>query len=198
MDDQTEGHPIPRPGDRSGGRKRIRLILAEAKNYIVFCIILFIVGAGVGYAAPSSFTDLLGSIQSLADRLAISSPPAVILLLFLQNATSAFVAIWLGLILGLVPLAGAVANGIILGAVLAIAGGPMAFLALIPHGMFELPAIFIAWGLGLWRGMWLFQEEKKKAYKERARKAYYVYFTLVLPLLAIAAVIEGLGIVLAR
>lgn len=178
---------------------RIRLILAEAKSYIVFCILLFVAGAVVGYAFPFAFTSLLGSIQSLAGRLAVSSPPAVILLIFLQNASSAFIAIWLGLILGLMPVFGALANGIIVGTVLAISGGGFtAFLTLVPHGMFELPAVFIAWGLGLWRGMWIFQEEKKKTYKERARKAYFVFFTVVLPLLAVAAVIEGLGIVLAR
>jgi stage II sporulation protein M len=175
------------------------LILSEARNHILFSIILFVSGAVVGYLAPDRFIGLLGSLQDLAGHLAESSTPAVILTLFLQNGSSAFVAIWLGLIVGLVPLFGTVTNGLILGAVLALTdGGLTAVLGLIPHGIFELPAIFIAWGLGLWRGMWPFQKERKKAYKERARKAYYVFFTLVLPLLAIAAMIEGIGIALIR
>ena len=176
-----------------------RLILSEARRYIYFTIILFVGGAVVGYAFPSRFAGLLGTIQGLAARLVESSTPAVILTLFLQNASSAFIATWLGLIFGLVPLFGALVNGIILGAVLALTGGGlMALLSLIPHGIFELPAIFISWGLGLWRGMWPFQGEKKKSYQERARKAYYVFFTLVLPLLALAAIIEGVAIGLLR
>jgi stage II sporulation protein M len=176
-----------------------RLILLEARRYIYFTMILFAGGAVVGYAFPSRFAMLLGTIHGLATRLAESSTPVVILTLFLQNATSALVAIWLGLIFGLVPLFGALANGIILGVVLALTGGGiMTLVSLVPHGIFELPAIFISWGLGLWRGMWPFESEKKKSYQERARKAYYVYFTLVLPLLAIAAVIEGVAIGLLR
>jgi uncharacterized membrane protein SpoIIM required for sporulation len=79
-------------------------------------------------------------------------------------------------------------NGIIiLVAVLVISGGP--------HGMFELPAIFIVWGSC--RACGCFRKKRKRRTRN-GRKAYRVYFTLVLPLLVIAAVIKGMGIVLYR
>ncbi|MEW6213944.1 MAG: stage II sporulation protein M [Nitrospirota bacterium] len=57
---------------------------------------------------------------------------------------------------------------------------------LIPHGIFELPAIFVAWGLGIWRGVWMFRKDKDQTFKERANKAYRVFFAFILPLLIIA------------
>lgn len=179
--------------------RRDRQIISEARRYIFVCVAVFACGAVAGYGFPSRFAGLVEGIYSLAGQLSVSSAPVVILTLFLQNSSSALVAVWLGAALGLVPIFGALANGIILGAVLTATGsGLKAFISLLPHGVFELPAIFIAWGLGLWRGMWVFEPERKRAYKERGRKAWYVFFTLVLPLLAVAAVIEGMGIVLMR
>jgi stage II sporulation protein M len=63
---------------------------------------------------------------------------------------------------------------------------------LLPHGIFELPAIFISLGLGVKLGMFVFEKDKKKAFIERLRKSFFVFLTIVLPLLVIAAIIEGL------
>lgn len=182
-----------------GAIQQNRAILSEARAYIFLSLFLFLAGAVIGFYWPARFEGLLAAIEQLATRLQESSTPGIIATIFLQNASSAFLAIWLGLILGLLPLVGAVTNGILLGMILAVTGGGLpAVLSLIPHGIFELPAIFIAWGVGIWRGMWLFQPERKTAYKDRARKAYFIFLTLILPLLIIAAVIEGLGIAFLR
>jgi stage II sporulation protein M len=174
---------------------RNRAILSEVKFCIYFGIILFLSGAVIGYLRPGFFMGLLGALHGMAERLRESSAPAIIITIFIQNSFAAFLAIWLGLIVGIVPFIGAVTNGILLGVVLAMVGNGMTMLiGLLPHGIFELPAIFIAWGLGFWRGMWPFHENRKAVYRDRTRKAHFVFFTLIVPLLLIAAVIEGLAI----
>jgi stage II sporulation protein M len=172
-----------------------RAILSEAKNYIFLSIFLFLNGAMIGYFWPERFEVLLATLHGMAEQLRDRSAPVIILSILAQNASSAFLAIWLGIIAGIVPLIGAVANGILLGVVVALLGNGLGIvLGVLPHGIFELPAIFIAWGLGLWRSTWPLQENRKQVYRDRARKSYYVFFTVVLPLLIIAAIIEGLAI----
>jgi stage II sporulation protein M len=172
-----------------------RAILSEAKWFIYFAIFLFLAGAVVGYSWPTRFEVLLASLHGMAEQLRGKSAPMLIIAIFIQNGFSALLAVWLGIILGIVPMIGAITNGILLGVVLAVFGNGLGIVTgLLPHGIFELPAIFIAWGLGMWRGMWLISPNRKEIYKDRARKSYYVFFRIVLPLLAIAAIIEGLAI----
>ena len=57
--------------------------------------------------------------------------------------------------------------------------------------MFEWPAMFIAWGIGLWKGLGYRFTSGELTYSVRFRKVNIVYFTTVTPLLIVAAVIEG-------
>jgi uncharacterized membrane protein SpoIIM required for sporulation len=70
-------------------------------------------------------------------------------------------------------------------------GGFQLFLMILPHGIFELSAMFIAWGIGLWRARLMFSPNFKAESKESLKKTHRVYVTVVLPLLFIAALIEG-------
>lgn len=49
----------------------------------------------------------------------------------------------------------------------------------------------------MWRGLWVFRKDKQETYASRARKGYLAFYRLVIPLLIIAAVIEGGRIALA-
>ena len=174
-------------------------VLREARQFIYLSIGIFLAGVFIGMASPVGFERLLDPLMKLAEHLRGRSALIIILTIFIQNSASAFLAVWLGTIMGIVPFFGALINGILLGVVIvfAVQTDPMAILRLIPHGIFEIPAIFMSWGLGLWRGEWLFRRDKNQTYRERARKAYHVFFTFIIPLLIIAAVIEGLSIAFA-
>ncbi|MBW1984577.1 MAG: stage II sporulation protein M, partial [Deltaproteobacteria bacterium] len=65
------------------------------------------------------------------------------------------------------------------------------FLLLLPHGIFELSAMFIAWGIGIWRVKLLFVPNFEEAAKVSLKRIHKVYVIVILPLLLIAAVIEG-------
>jgi stage II sporulation protein M len=64
-------------------------------------------------------------------------------------------------------------------------------LNLLPHGIFELPAIFISFGMGLKFGTFLFYKEKMKKFAEFFSNSLRVFVFVILPLLVIAAIIEG-------
>ena len=61
---------------------------------------------------------------------------------------------------------------------------------LVPHGIFELPAILFSIGIGFKIGIDLFSR-KKGNLKYNLREALRFFIYIILPLLIIAAIIEG-------
>ena len=99
-----------------------------------------------------------------------------------------------GVLLGIFPIIAAIANGYLLGFVASISVGNVGFLVLwrlLPHGIFELPAIFISLGLGLKFGTFIFQKRKLESFKEFFWSSLRVFLLIVIPLLVIAGIIEG-------
>jgi len=92
-------------------------------------------------------------------------------------------------------------NGSILGYVMRITFenyGTAEFWRILPHGIFELPAIFISMALGLKTGMFVFSDNKMSELKCRTYNSMIVFLKMVLPLLIIAAIIEGTLITLLK
>lgn len=171
--------------------------LCEARAYIFFAVAVYAGGFLAGLVYPGRFEIFLDSFRTLAARFAGRSLPVLIAMIFFQNFLAAFIAMWAGALIGLVPLAAAATNGVLLGVVLSAAAHGnygLALLKLVPHGFFEMPAVFISWGLGIWRGAWLFRRRRDVAFRERAVRAYRAFFATVVPLLVVAAIIEGIGI----
>ena len=74
-----------------------------------------------------------------------------------------------GVIFGVFPILGAIGNGYLLGFVAVNAvkvDGVISLWRIFPHGIFELPAVFISLGLGLRLGSFIFQKKKAEAFKE--------------------------------
>ncbi|MDY6987569.1 MAG: stage II sporulation protein M [Thermodesulfobacteriota bacterium] len=170
--------------------------LSEARNFIYLATGIFFVGILTGTVCPERFGVVYETVaETLRYRFEDKGTLLTIALLFVQNATVAFASILLGLLLGLVPILSAAVNGIVVGVLFSVAARSSQLYALwqlLPHGVFELPAIFAAWGLGLWHGAWIFRRNKEETLGNRRRKAFLVLFLYILPLLIIAAIIEGL------
>jgi stage II sporulation protein M len=121
--------------------------------------------------------------------------------LFINNIKSAFLGMILGVILGIFPVVHAVVNGYVLGFVArkaVEADGILTLWRIFPHGIFELPAIFISLGLGLKISSFILQRRKLKSLRLYFLESLRAFLIIVLPLLAIAAIIEGSLIVLMR
>jgi uncharacterized membrane protein SpoIIM required for sporulation len=170
--------------------------LREALVFIFFAVIVFLTGIFIGLTYPQHFGGLLNSFNRLAEKLLSHDVSGLIFSIFVQNSLSAFLAILLGELMGLVPILSAIMNGLLVGAAVSSIGenNSIVLIHLIPHGIFELPAIFLAWGLGIWRGVRPLYKRSAHSYKELRGIAFRIYLNIILPLLLIAAIIEGLGI----
>jgi uncharacterized membrane protein SpoIIM required for sporulation len=70
----------------------------------------------------------------------------------------------------------------------------LVFLQLLPHGVFEIPALILAFALGVKLGSWPFKKNKMEHIRTNLRDSLFCYFRLILPMLVIAACIETIGV----
>lgn len=171
--------------------------LKESKNFIYIIIIIFFVFVLIGFfiPAPDFLTEqILKFIEELIGKTQGMSQWDLIKFIFLNNLQSSFYGVVFGVLLGIFPIVAAIANGYLLGFVSSITVENSGFLVLwrlLPHGIFELPAVFISLGLGLKFGTFVFQEKKLDSFKEYFLNSLKVFFLIVIPLLIIAGIIEG-------
>ncbi|MAG39720.1 hypothetical protein CMI41_02025 [Candidatus Pacearchaeota archaeon] len=164
-----------------------------SRKCIYFAIILFAAFTLIGFIFPIFFVEqiikMLGQLALEFEGLTVLQAA---LKIFFNNTLVSFLAIFLGLLIGLFPLMATIQNGYILGFVarfVVMGEGPWALWRILPHGIFELPAIFIAIGLGLKLGEKVLTRKKPVKFLVAALK---VFLLVIVPLLVIAAIIEGL------
>jgi len=168
--------------------------ISEGRNYILFAMLLFAAGIVFGHFYLSENKQFLEIFQNLLKTHKADHYIPFVLKIFIRNALVAYVSIRFGIFLGIFPVFSAVFNGLMVGwlsTFMEKLSGFQLFLLLLPHGIFELSAMFIAWGLGLWRVKLLFIPEYEEALKISLKKVHRVYVKIVLPLLFIAALVEG-------
>ena len=171
--------------------------IKESRNFIYSIIVVFFVFALVGFFAPASediTKIILEFIEKLLEQTKDMSQGELIGFIFVNNLQSSFFGLLFGTILGIFPVFAAIINGYVLGFVGAMsvdAEGIFILGRLLPHGIFELPAIFISLGLGLKLGSFIFQKEKRNSFKKYFWNSLRVFLFVVLPLLIMAAIIEG-------
>lgn len=170
--------------------------LKDTRKHIYWIIGIFVFFSLFGYIYSGELGFLDETLKELVEKIEGKGPWELVWFIFQNNVSSAFVAMILGALVGIMPVVSALMNGTLLGYVYAKASAVEGFgviVLLIPHGIFELPAIFVALGLGLRLGGFVFARgNKKEEFMQRLRGGLKVFFTIVLPLLIIAAIIEGL------
>lgn len=171
--------------------------LKKTKNYVWFSLILFFCIGIFGYLFPVFFEEqILKIISELIEKTEDLGGLQLIKFIFINNLKSGFFAMIFGIFLGIVPFIVAVMNGYVLGFVanktISIEG-ILVLWRLLPHGIFEIPAIMISIGLGLRLGLFLFISKNKnwKEFKKWVGDSLRVFVFIVVPLLVLAAIIEG-------
>lgn len=168
--------------------------IAEARNCIFIAIVLYCCAIFVGWAYADNLSFLEEQVKKLAVQFVGKNAITFIFKIFLHNLIATYVAMCFVILFGAVPTLIAVFNGLILGWIIATAPARTEaniWMMIIPHGIFEWPAMIIAWGMGLWRGGGYRFSATTGTWKERWETAHKVFFTVILPLLFIAAMIEG-------
>jgi stage II sporulation protein M len=173
--------------------------LRESRNYIYAIALIFVCGLFIGFAYSDSFKFLDDFLKQLVSQIKGLNLMDTILFIFRNNMTSAFFGLFLGVILGIFPIMNVISNGIILGYVMKgvwIDSGISNFWRIFPHGIFELPAVFISLALGLKLGMFVFSKNPGREFLSRLKNSFIIFVVVVLPLLLVAAIIEGILIFL--
>ena len=184
--------------------KRVESLIEEAFDYVgknrkyVYTIALIFVVAGIfGFVFADSFSFLDEVLRDILRKTQGLGTFELMIFIFKNNSFSALIGLFFGFALGVVPVVNALTNGVLIGYVLQKTYelvGIGEFWRLLPHGVFELPAIFIALGMGVHLGGFISVKKGRRAkeLKERLRKSLLVYLFVVIPLLVVAAIIEGL------
>ncbi|MCK4552839.1 stage II sporulation protein M [Candidatus Pacearchaeota archaeon] len=171
--------------------------IKESKNFIYSIIGVFFGFTLIGFFVPASeeiTKIILEFIEKLLEQTKDMSQLELIRFIFVNNLQSSFFGLIFGVALGIFPVLAAVANGYVLGFVGAISvetEGIFVLWRIFPHGIFELPAIFISLGLGLKLGSFIFRKEKGKFFRRCFWNSLRVFLFVVIPLLIIAAIIEA-------
>ena len=171
--------------------------IKECKSHILFVLILFLFAFLIAlYYQPPEVVELMKQfIEDLLQKTEGLNAWQMILFIFNNNLRSSFIVMVAGIFFGIFPVFTALANGYVLGFVaeksVAVEGLDV-LLRLFPHGIFELPAIILALALGVRLGTFWFAEEKKKEFIRRLENSLRVFIFIILPLLVIAAIIEGI------
>lgn len=172
--------------------------IRESRNFIYSALIIFFVFSIIGFFVPPPEIieqQILTFIQELLERTSGMGLSELTGFIFLNNIKSSFMGIILGFFLGLFPLFAIISNGYLLGFVSSVSVDVMGIFILwrlLPHGIFELSAIFISLGLGLKFGTFIFQKDKSESFRKYLWDSLRVFLFIVIPLLAIGAIIEGI------
>jgi len=178
----------------------VREYLYSIRFYILLVSVVFVGSIILGYIGFLSeiFNVPLEWIQQLSGTIEDSTeryPTWIIFLaffavLFLNNSFTCFLDIVLGPLIGIFPLFSAFINGGLLGW-FAKEQGLSIFLAIVPHGTFEIPAFLLSAAIGLRLGREVLKRKGDRDVKKELRNGLRVFLAVVLPLLFIAALIES-------
>jgi len=166
---------------------------------LIAATVIFAVAIVLGIAAPLDiFLGLWQELGDLLGPLETINPLLLFFIIFVNNAVKALVAIGLGILVGIPPVLFVGINGFILGAVVSwaksVQGLGYVVASIAPHGVIEIPMLLLATALGFMVGLeslkWL--RRRESMVKSQLLASLKLYVKVVLPGLAVAAVIEVL------
>jgi stage II sporulation protein M len=168
------------------------------KPYLLILTLIFSVAFLAWMLAPSSakegltnvFQDVVGNYRGL-------SGGKLFFTILLHNVMATIFVLISGVLVGIIPTFAIGSNGYVLGVVYRqaaeVAGYSKAALKVLPHGVFELPALLLAASYGLWLGVTVvrrMQGKESTLLRVHIEHAFRRYFAVVFPLLIVAAAIE--------
>jgi len=180
----------------------IRDYLRRIMPYFVLSVTIFAAGALLGVLVVRHNAEiadrLRASVIGFVGNFRGLSRPQLAAAIFLNNGLKSLGAMFLGVLLGVVPLLVLVVNGAALGALvfLSIPGRGLmpTLLAIVPHGVLELPAVWLATSIGLMLGRLAMKRLARKTeinLRDEMARAGRFFWAAIVPLLLCAALIEA-------
>jgi stage II sporulation protein M len=169
--------------------------IKDSRKYIFIITLIFLIFAVIGYftVLPLELENILKEkLKEILMKFEGLNLIQTIWTIFSNNIYVGFLSIVLGILFGIFPVVISLTNGFLIGYVANKAvsiEGILILWKLLPHGIFELPAIIISLGIGLKLGTTLIFNNKKL--RKESLESLFVFLLIVTPLLIIAALIEG-------
>jgi stage II sporulation protein M len=168
--------------------------------WIIIAILLFAIGIIVGLATPASITGLLSEELAALEEFGEVLAPftfSMFIFIFIKNAVALLVSFALSPILCLVPILALFVNGYLVALVSTMVMGERSLgfvlAGLLPHGIIELPALFIGEAAALSFGatvvVALLKKERRNLLLPSLKKNLK-YLWIALALFLPAAIIE--------
>jgi stage II sporulation protein M len=164
---------------------------------ILAFLLTTIAGAAVVIENPSTGKQFIQIVQDeVMGKVDAKDPVALAIFIFVNNLQACILLFLGGVTLGVLTLFIIASNGAIIGGIMELAReerGPLFVVAaILPHGIFEIPAFIISASLGFILGTAVLAEWHGEGDSAGTAKAHARLFLLVVvPLVAIAAFIEA-------
>jgi stage II sporulation protein M len=174
------------------------MIERTIRPYILVLTLIFAASFLAGTMVPPAirqqmtavFQVVVGNYQGLAGGMLFFN-------ILVQNVMATIFVVISGAIVGIIPTFAISSNGFGLGVLYRqaseVSGYSKAVVKILPYGVFEIPALLIAASYGLWLGVMAVRRLRGKEstlLRDHIEHAFRRYFTVVFPLLIIAAGIE--------
>lgn len=183
-------------------RETLSAYFKRLRPYFVGSVALFGAGALVGALLVNLHSGLANqlekSVMGFAGMFRGLSKLQLAGAIFLNNSVKSAMAIFLGTLLGILPVIFLLINGAALGAIVYVSLGSrgvwLSTMAILPHGIIELPAVLLATSIGLLLGGQVLKRLARRPLpplrNELASAARFL-FKVIVPMLLIAALIEA-------
>jgi len=170
------------------------------KLYILAVLLIFAAFFAIGYLAVMTVPDVgnmvVSNFKEEVSPLKELSPVGLMMGIFANNAFKCLIVIVLGLALGIAPLVFVLANGLILGIVIGVTLKSTSLLyvlvGVVPHGVIELPMVFVSAAIGLKLGVDMLRAllGKNVNVVDKLVESLMIYLVWIFPLLFLAAFVE--------
>lgn len=167
-------------------------LIKRYRGYVAIASLLFFSSLTVGliHAAidPSIPKEFLSELRPLAEALMNLDGWKLAVIIFVNNSVKVLGSIVLGIVFGIFPIFSLLANGYLIG-IIAQYHGPVVFLAgIVPHGIFEIPALLLGAGAGI--GLGWTAVKRRSELKADIDRSLKMFLKVVMPLLLMASLIE--------
>jgi stage II sporulation protein M len=168
--------------------------------YILAILLIFAAFFAIGYVAVMTVPDMgnmvVSNFKEEVSPLKELTPVGLMMGIFANNALKCLLVIVMGLALGIAPIVFILANGLILGIVIGVTMQSTSLLyvlvGVVPHGIIELPMVFVSAAIGLKLGMDVLKAllGKNVNVVDRLVESLMIYIVWIFPLLFLAAFVE--------
>ena len=172
--------------------------------YLLALFALFAAAFLGGMSAPPFVRqEVTEALQVVGEQYRDLAGGTLFFYILLHNVTASLLLLASGLLYGIVPVLAVGSNGFVLGVLygqeaLAV-GYSKAAMKVVPHGIFEIPALLFTASYGVWLGIRSIRRVRGKEeppLRVPVNHAFERYFVVVFPLLVMAAAIETFLILL--